>query len=121
MGNARRVLLIDDHGDTRELLRDLCELRGHEVADAADGPDGIERALSFLPDVAFIDIGLPRMDGYSVARELRRAMRDACPRLIGLSGFGNEEARVRALEAGFDEYVVKPIDAKRLEVLIIGA
>ncbi|MEO6776543.1 MAG: response regulator [Kofleriaceae bacterium] len=117
----RRVLLVDDHADARELLRELCMLRGHVVAEAYDGPSGIETALAFRPDVAFVDIKLPRLDGYDVARALRERMGTTCPRLVALSGFGEQRALDRARDAGFDDYVVKPIDAKRLEVLISGA
>ena len=117
----RRVLLVDDHADARELLRELCVLRGHVVAEAHDGPSGIETALTFRPDVAFVDIKLPQLDGYGVARALRDQMGAACPRLVALSGFGETRAFDRAREAGFDDYVVKPIDAKRLEGLITGA
>lgn len=117
----RRVLLVDDHSDARELLRELCILRGHVVAEAHDGPSGIETALAFRPDVAFVDIKLPQLDGYDVARALRERMGAACPRLIALSGFGETRAFDRARDAGFDDYVVKPIDAKRLEGLITGA
>ncbi|HET9989106.1 MAG TPA: response regulator [Kofleriaceae bacterium] len=121
MGAPRRVLLVDDHDDARELLRELCILRGHTVAEAQDGPSGIETALAFRPDVAFVDIKLPHLDGFDVARALRERMGSSCPKLVALSGFGSSHALERALAAGFDEYVVKPIDARRLEVLIIGA
>jgi len=114
----RRVLLVDDHADARELLRELCVLRGHLVAEAGDGPSGIETALAFRPDVAFVDIKLPHVDGFGVARALRERMGIECPRLIALSGFGETAALDRARDAGFDDYVVKPIDATRLERLI---
>ena len=117
----RRVLLVDDHDDARELLRELCILRGHVVAEAYDGPSGIETALAFRPDVAFVDIKLPQLDGYDVARALRDRMGTTCPRLVALSGLGSSHALDLARAAGFDDYVVKPIDAKRLEVLITGA
>jgi CheY-like chemotaxis protein len=120
MVEPRRILLVEDHADSRELLRELCEHLGHRVAEAADGHGAIEEALAFRPDVAFIDIGLPHADGYQVARELRRQMEARCPRLVALSGFGTLEARDRAIHAGFDEYIVKPIDVKRLAVLING-
>jgi len=114
-------LLVDDHADARELLRELCLLRGHVVAEAHDGPSGIETALAFRPDVAFVDIKLPTLDGYDVAKRLREQMGATCPRLVALSGFGETKALDRARDAGFDDYVVKPIDAKRLERLITGS
>lgn len=120
MVEPRRILLVEDHADSRELLRALCEHLGHSVAEASDGVGAIAEALVFGPDVAFVDIGLPHADGYHVARELRRQMEARCPKLVALSGFGTLEARDRAIHAGFDEYVVKPIDVKRLAVLING-
>ena len=115
---ARKILLVDDNDDARELLKALCDLHGHEVAEAADGPTGIERALAFRPDVAFIDIGLPGCDGYEVARQVRARLEGARPILIALSGYGSGEHRRQAIEAGFDDHVVKPIDLATLIRLI---
>ena len=119
MVESRRVLLVDDHDDARELLAELCQLFGHEVATAATGADAIDRGMDFRPVVAFIDIRLPDMDGFLVARTIRERLGAACPRLIALSG--SVETRERALREGFDDYVTKPIDARQLQVLIIGA
>ena len=119
MVEPRRVLLVDDHDDARELLGVLVEMHGHEVVTAGNGASAIEIALAFRPHVAFIDIRLPDMEGFDVARALRTRLQNECPRLIALSGLATTpESRDRALREGFDEYVVKPIDAKRLEVLI---
>ncbi len=112
----QRVLLVDDHDDARELLSELCEVLGHHVASAATGHEALELAATFLPTVAIVDLRLPDIDGFEVAQKLRA--RSGCPRLIALSG--SIETRSRALEHGFDDYVIKPIDAKRLQMLISG-
>jgi signal transduction histidine kinase len=115
-----KVLVIDDNDDGREMLRALCELGGHEVIEAADGPEGVERALEVGPDIAFVDIGLPTIDGYEVARRLRaRAERPI--RLIALSGYGSPEHRERAFEAGFDDHIAKPISHEQLRRCIAQA
>jgi CheY-like chemotaxis protein len=113
---SQRVLLVDDHDDARELLSELCAVLGHEVAQAATGHQALEVAAAFLPTVAILDLRLPDIDGFEVARRLRQA--PSCPRLIALSG--STETRSRAIEHGFDDYVIKPIDAKRLQMLIMG-
>jgi signal transduction histidine kinase/AmiR/NasT family two-component response regulator len=108
-----RVLVVEDNDDAREMLRVGLVLAGHEVVEAADGPSGVELAEQTRPDVAFIDVGLPGLDGYEVARRLRaRGMKNS--RLIALTGYGRPEDRARALEAGFDGYIVKPVDPETL-------
>ena len=116
---GRRVLLVDDNADARELLRALCELDGHVVEDAEDGPSGVERGVAFSPDIAFIDIGLPGFDGYEVARRLRAQGVEA--HLVALSGYGSPEHRAQAREAGFDEHLIKPIERDTLLRVIGGA
>jgi len=108
------VLLVEDKYAGREMLRMMCELHGHDVIEAADGPDGVERALAERPDIAFVDIGLPTIDGYEVARRLRREL-GRSTRLVALSGYGSAEHREAALAAGFDEHIAKPINAAQLE------
>lgn len=117
---TRRVLIIDDNDDGRELFRMLCELRGHEVIEASDGPEGIERTIAERPDIVFVDIGLPTLDGYEVARQVRAAIGGEV-RLIALSGYGSPEHRAAAIDAGFDEHVAKPIGVERIEELVRGA
>jgi DNA-binding response OmpR family regulator len=121
MVTTRRVLLVDDHDDARELLEVLCERRGHHVKSSATGAGGVATAIAFRPHIAFIDIRLPDISGFDVARTLRAEMGAFCPRLIALSGFGHPEARDRATRDGFDEYVIKPIDLDALETLIRSA
>src|SRR6266850_999833 len=104
-----RILLVEDNEDAREMLQMLLTLAGHEVYGACDGPTGIEMALTLIPDIVVIDLGLPGVDGYEVARQLR-ARRSKDVGLIALSGYGQAEDRRKALEAGFDTHIVKQAD-----------
>jgi two-component system CheB/CheR fusion protein len=111
-------LIVEDNVDVRESLRALLELSGHEVHEAPDGPSGVERAVALRPDVALVDIGLPGLDGYDVARRIR-SMPD-CGRtvLVALTGYAQPEYRERADDAGFDGYLPKPVDVSQLSALI---
>jgi two-component system, sensor histidine kinase len=109
-----RILVVEDNHDGRESLRDLLELWGHEVETAANGPDGVEAALNSLPDVALIDIGLPGLDGNEVAQRIRAALDGDAMVLVAMTGYGQPEDRRRALQAGFDAYLVKPVDPEEL-------
>ncbi len=93
---------------------------GHQVTVAHDGKSGIELAEQVRPDVILLDIGLPRMDGYSVARHLRTLPAFVATRIIALTGYGASEARENARKAGFDQHLVKPVDADELEAAICG-
>jgi CheY-like chemotaxis protein len=117
-GRRRRVLLIEDNADIVELIHMQLELWGHEVASAADGPSGLAAALSFHPDVALLDVGLPGMDGYELARRIRRHPEGASIRLIAMTGYGRPEDRDRALQAGFDAHLVKPVEPAQLQELL---
>ena len=110
---GRSILIIEDHDDAREALRALLELEGHRVDAAASGPLGIDLIRRRKPDVALIDIGLPEVDGYEVARRIR-ALEGACPYLIALTGYGQPDDVRRAHEAGFDAHLLKPIDPDAL-------
>ena len=111
------VLLIEDNADARDALRVLLELDGYDVEAAGDGTHGLEIARAKTPAVALIDIGLPGMDGYEVAKRLRAL---AGPRafLVALTGYSDPEDRRRAAEAGFDAHVVKPVDPDELTRLL---
>lgn len=119
---SRRVLIVEDNTDAQQALADLCELLGHQVATANDGQQALQRAREFTPDVAFVDIGLPGMSGYDVARALREqeteAPRDWRLRLVALSGYGSREHHEQSIACGFDLHVVKPITADRLKSLL---
>jgi PAS domain S-box-containing protein len=112
-----RVLVVDDNEDAADMLRFGLEHLGYEVAIAPDGPSAIERAKTFDPTVAVLDIGLPVMDGYELARKLR-ADRGGHLRLVALTGYGQDRDRQRARLAGFDTHMVKPVDLERLQRVI---
>jgi CheY-like chemotaxis protein len=109
-----RVLLIEDNIDGREIMAMRLSALGHDVFTAENGPLGIEIAEREKPDVVLLDIGLPEMDGFAVARALRGNPETCSLRLIALTGYGLEEDRIRSLEAGFDMHLVKPVDQERL-------
>jgi CheY-like chemotaxis protein len=115
-GFRRRILVVDDSQDSAESLALLLELHGHEVRTAFAGPAALETASAFCPDVVLLDIGLPGMDGYEVARRLR-AEHGGC-RLIALTGYGRDDDRRRSREAGFDHHLVKPVDLEELTRLL---
>jgi signal transduction histidine kinase len=110
-----RISLVDDHDDLREMTGSMLKRWGHEVSEAATGEAGVELVLEVRPDVAIIDIGLPDIDGYDVARRLRAALGDQCPRLISFSGHSLAKDAETALEAGFDAHLSKPANAARLQ------
>ena len=115
---GRRILVVDDNLDSAESLALLLGLQGHEVRTAADGPEAIETARSFRPEIVFLDIGLPRMDGYEVARRMRAEPGLAGAVLIAITGYGREEDVRQAMESGFDRHLVKPLDFAQLETLL---
>jgi CheY-like chemotaxis protein len=109
-----RVLIVDDNVDAAELLEQLLKRRGYLTSVAFDGPSAIEAARSFQPELAILDIGLPVMDGYELATQLRSLLAPNAPRLIALTGYGQDHDRQRSLEAGFAAHIVKPVDAALL-------
>ncbi len=115
---SRRVLVVDDNLDAAESLAMLLKVEGHETRTAHDGPAALEAAEAFRPEVIFLDIGLPRMDGYEVARRLRAQPGSAGVLLVALTGYGQEEDRRRTEEAGFDAHLVKPADPEAVQELL---
>ena len=113
-GAVHEILLVEDNPDARETLRMLLELDGHRVAAAETGERGVELALGQPFSVALIDIGLPDVDGYQVARRIRSAPAGDRIILVALTGYGRPEDVRRAREAGFDAHVVKPVDPDTL-------
>jgi len=109
-GGALRVLVIEDNEDTLELVQLWLRNLGHEVRGASDGQSGLELAISMRPDIALVDIGLPGLDGYEVARNVRSAEGGSELYMVAVTGYGRPEDRARALDAGFDAYIVKPLD-----------
>ncbi len=117
-GARCRIVLVDDQDDARDMLRMLFEARDHEVFDSSDGAHAVQLIAQHRPDVAFIDIGLPIMNGFEVAAQIRRQpeLRDVL--LVALSGYGNHTDIDAAMKAGFDEHVTKPAEFKTLEQIL---
>jgi DNA-binding response OmpR family regulator len=111
-----RVLLADDNIDFVSSLGALLSAEGHEVRIAHDGAEALEVARRFEPDFAFLDIGMPKVNGYEVARRLRREAARCV--LVAVTGWGQEEDRLRAREAGFDRHLVKPVDPGQIEAIL---
>ena len=109
----RRVLLVEDNDDAREMMKVALALAGHEVHEAVDGPRAVEAAMALKPDVALIDVGLPEIDGYEVARRIRGRV-GAGMQLVAITGYGQAEDRRRAADAGFDVHLTKPVTPERL-------
>jgi signal transduction histidine kinase len=109
-----RVLVVDDNADAAQTVAIYLELAGHEVCTAADGREALEAARRFQPQAVLLDIGLPGMDGFDVARALRRLPQSRDALLVALTGYGRPDDALRAIEAGFDEHFVKPADLDRL-------
>ena len=115
--NGARILVVDDIPDAAESLALLLRVEGHEVRTAHDGPNALEVVGAFRPEVALLDIGLPRMDGYELARRLRGVPGLEATLLVALTGYGQEEDRRKSMEAGFDGHLVKPADPAALRAL----
>jgi CheY-like chemotaxis protein len=116
--HAQRILVVDDNADAAESLTALLQVYGHDARLVHDGLAALELVPSFLPDVIFLDIGMPGMDGYEVARRVRRMPEGERALLIAVTGFGAEDDRRRSQEAGFDHHVTKPLDPRRLPGLL---
>jgi PAS domain S-box-containing protein len=115
---SRRVLVVDDNGDAADTLAMVLSIRGYEVRVARDGPAALEESRIFNPELVLLDIGLPGMDGYAVARALRASPAGGTLRLVALTGYGRDEDRRRSAEAGFDDHIVKPIAPDELLQLL---
>ncbi len=111
--HPRRILIIEDNDDGRRILKRLLQLQGHVVETAHDGVEGLQRALSLRPEIALVDIGLPGIDGYEVARRVRAELGNDTF-LVAITGYGQPDDRARALAAGFDLHLVKPVDPQNL-------
>jgi signal transduction histidine kinase/CHASE3 domain sensor protein/ActR/RegA family two-component response regulator len=110
----RSVVVVEDNEDVRHMMKLMLRRAGHTVAEADDGPTGVDAVTKARPDVALIDMDLPGFDGCEVARRLRQDPQLAGLRLVAISGYGRPEDRARALRAGFDEHLVKPVELERL-------
>jgi CheY-like chemotaxis protein len=110
-----RILVVDDNVDAAESLATLLRMQGHEVAVAHNGPAALEQATAVPPQLAFLDIGMPQMDGLTLARRIRATPGLEKVVLVALTGWGQEEDRQRTKEAGFHNHLVKPVDPARLQ------
>ncbi|MGH7825080.1 MAG: response regulator [Candidatus Binatia bacterium] len=118
MQTSKRVLIVDDSHVQAKSLGMLLELMGHDVRLAYDGPGALELSATFVPDVALIDVGLPGMNGYEVARRIRERPELRHIVLIAQTGWAREEDRENSREAGFDHHLSKPIDHELLEKIL---
>jgi len=117
-GPKRRILVVDDNVDAAEALGELLRDYGHEVATAHDGPQALDNARLHHPEIILLDISMPEMDGYEVARRMRGELGLGDALLIALSGYGEDRHRRLAREAGFDQHVTKPVDVSKIEELL---
>jgi len=117
-GTKRRVLIVDDNCDLAETAAALLSASGHDVRTASDGVSAVATAIEYRPDVVLLDIGLPGMSGYDVARQLRASEQKHSMLLVALTGYGQDADRQRAREAGFDHHVVKPLEPATLERIV---
>jgi CheY-like chemotaxis protein len=116
----RRILVVDDNRDSADSLAMMLKLLGHDVATAHDGLAAVERVRAFQPDVALLDLGMPKLNGYDAARRIRQQPWGQGLVLIALTGWGQEEDMQRSQEAGFDYHLVKPVELAALEKLLAG-
>ncbi len=117
-GHARRILVVDDNLASADSLGLIIKLWGHECRVSHSGPDAIQEASVFHPDIVLLDIGLPGMDGYEVAQALRSRPGSNGVILLAMTGYGREEDRKRSRESGFDQHLVKPLDLDALEEIL---
>ena len=116
--SGRRVLVVEDNRDSAELIAMMLRMSDHDVQVAYDGLSALELAQGHRPEVVLLDIGLPGRDGYEVAREIRRDPELGGIVLVALTGYGQEEDKRRAREAGFDHHLTKPVKPEELEEII---
>jgi PAS domain S-box-containing protein len=119
--DARCILVVDDNHDAAESLSELLGTLGHHTRMAHSGPEALAAAVEFHPDLIFLDIGMPGLSGYEVARRLRKHPKVASAMLVALTGWGTEEDKKKARDAGFDEHVTKPIDIEAIETVLAKA
>lgn len=120
-GHQLRVLVVDDNVDSARTLAMFLRLKGHAVDTRFDGQAALDAALEKLPDAIVLDLGLPKLDGFQVAEQLRDTQGFQHTKLIAVSGYGNDEARARSAQVGFDHHLTKPVDTQTLLALIEGS
>jgi signal transduction histidine kinase/ActR/RegA family two-component response regulator len=115
---GRRIVVVDDLADAADSLAVMLQMMGHDTRTAYDGVEAVQAVAAFKPDVVFLDIGLPKMNGYDAARSIRAQPEGAHVVLVAVTGWGQEQDRHRATEAGFDHHMTKPVDPQTVEELI---
>ena len=116
--SGRRVLVVDDNVDGAESLAKLLQICGHETRTAHSGPEALDAARPFKPEVVFLDIGLPGMNGYEVAKRLRGEPSLSGAVLVALTGWGSEDDKRQSREAGFDFHLTKPVEVTAIESIL---
>jgi len=111
---GRRIVVVEDTDDLRELMVELLNERGYEAHGAGSGLEGVERIVALTADIALVDVGLPDIDGYEVARRIRSDANIKQPCLVALTGYGGPAERERSRNAGFDRHLTKPVDLQVL-------
>ena len=117
-GRRRRVLVVEDQPALLRVTVALLKMMGHDVRAASDGPEALLAAKEYQPEIVFLDIGLPGMDGYEVARSLRAELGDATPTLVAMTGYGQTEVNRHAQKVKFDHHLVKPADIAAMRALL---
>ncbi|HEU5294491.1 MAG TPA: ATP-binding protein [Burkholderiaceae bacterium] len=117
-GARKRVLVVDDNRDVATTLREYLELHGHDVREAHDGVEGVHVASEFKPDLVLLDIGMPRMNGYEAAVQIRRRLGAHPVRIVAVTGWGHADDKLRARDAGFDLHLTKPVDPRAVAGLL---
>jgi CheY-like chemotaxis protein len=115
-----KILLVDDNRDNLESLQSLLAMLGGEVSTASDGVEAVERAADLRPDVIFMDMGMPRLDGFEATRRIREQAWGRSPRIYAMTGWGQESDRQRSRAAGCDGHLVKPVELAALEEVLAG-
>lgn len=115
---ARRVLVADDNVDAASTLATMLNLMGHEASTANDGVEAVEAARAFEPEIIFLDVGMPRMNGYDACREIRALPGGGKMTIVALTGWGQESHKQRSREAGFDRHLVKPVTPEILGAIL---
>lgn len=121
MGNSvqpRRVLVADDNADAASTLATMLDLMGHVARTANDGVEAVEAARAFEPEIIFLDVGMPRMNGYDACREIRALPGGGWMTIVALTGWGQESHKQRSREAGFDRHLVKPVSPEVLGAIL---
>jgi CheY-like chemotaxis protein len=117
---VRRILVVDDNRDSADSLSMMLKLLGHQVTTVYDGADAIDRAAADRPEVALLDLGMPRLSGFDVARRIRERPECRDVMLVAVTGWSQDEDRQKTRDAGFDAHLVKPADVTALEELLAG-